>query len=187
MDHHLDIVVRPDTEFPAHQLMSALYAKLHRALVRLDTRHIAVSFPAVDTRAPSIGDRLRLHGQCNDLIALMQLDWLTGMRDHATVGTPLPVPADAQHRQLRRIQAKSSPARLRRRLMRRHDIDAATATQRIPDEAVELLRLPFIQLASASTGQTFRVFISHEAVQAHAVSGSFNAYGLSQQATVPWF
>ena len=33
MDHYVDIDVRPDPEFPVHQLMSALYAKLHRALV----------------------------------------------------------------------------------------------------------------------------------------------------------
>ena len=33
MDHYVDIDVRTDPEFPAHQLMSALYAKLHRALV----------------------------------------------------------------------------------------------------------------------------------------------------------
>ena len=187
MDHHLDIVLRPDPEFPAHQLMSALYAKLHRALVKLGATHIGVSFPDVDARAPTLGGRLRLHGQLDDLATLMQLDWLTGMRDHASVGTPLPVPADAPHRHLRRVQAKSSPARLRRRLMRRHDIDEATATQRIPDEAAELLQLPFIQLASASTDQTFRIFISHEAIQQQAVDGEFNTYGLSQRATVPWF
>ena len=187
MDHHLDITLRPDVEFPAHQLLSALYAKLHRALVRLDASHIGVSFPDVDTRAPALGQRLRLHGRRNDLTALMQIDWLTGMRDHANVGAPLPVPADAPHRHLRRVQAKSSPARLRRRLMRRHDIDEATATQRIPDEAAELLRLPFIQLASASTGQIYRVFISHEKIQQQAVGGTFNTYGLSQAATVPWF
>ena len=187
MDHHLDIVLRPDPEFPAHQLMSALYAKLHRALVKLGATCIGVSFPDVDTRAPTLGGRLRLHGQLDDLVRLMQLDWLTGMRDHASVGTPSPVPADAPHRHLRRVQAKSSPARLRRRLMRRHDIDEATATQRIPDEAAELLQLPFIQLASASTGQTFRLFIVHGPIVDEAQVGPINAYGLSQTATVPWF
>ena len=187
MDHHLDIVLRPDPEFPVHQLMSALYAKLHRALGALGATHIGVSFPDVDTRAPALGKRLRLHGLRDELTALMQVDWLTGMRDHAIVGMPVPVPAGAAHRHLRRVQAKSSPARLRRRLMRRHDIDEATALQRIPDKAVELLQLPFIQLASASTGQTFRIFIAHEAIQQQAVRGDFNTYGLSPRGTVPWF
>lgn len=187
MDHHLDIVVRPDEEFPAHLLMSALYTKLHRALVKLGTSHIGVSFPDVDNRLIAIGSRLRLHGQRNDLIALMQIDWLTGIRDHANVGAPTPVPANAQHRQLRRVQAKSSPARLRRRLMRRHDIDEATAVQRIPDGAAEFLQLPFVQVASASTGQTFGIFIAHGDVLLNSVPGDFNTYGLSQRATVPWF
>lgn len=188
MDHHLDIVLRPDREFPAHQLMSALYAKLHRALVKLGADDIGVSFPDVDTRAPALGERLRLHGQAQALTTLMQLDWLIGMRDHVHVAaSPTPVPANVQHRAVRRVQAKSSPARLRRRLMRRHGVDEAAATQRIPDGAAELLRLPFIQLASASTGQTFRIFISHAPVQSEAVGGVFNTHGLSHQATVPWF
>ena len=36
------------------------------------------------------------------------------MRDHIQVSTPLAVPANALHRQLNRVQAKSSPERLRR-------------------------------------------------------------------------
>ena len=187
MDHYVDIDVRPDPEFPAHQLMSALYAKLHRALVAQACTRIGVSFPDVDSQAPYLGTRLRLHGSLAALSALLESDWLTGMRDHVALIPPRQAPDTAQNRAVRRVQVKSSPERLRRRLIRRHAIDEQEARQRIPDESARLARLPFVHLRSTSTSQTFRLFIDHGPTQPGAVPGDFNAYGLSQGATIPWF
>lgn len=187
MDHYVDIEVRPDPEFPAHQLMSALYAKLHRALVAQKSMGMGVSFPGVDAQAPHLGTRLRLHASLAALSALLQSDWLAGMRDHVALTPPEPLPPAVQHRAVRRVQVKSSPERLRRRLMRRHSLDEQQARQRIPDESARLAHMPFVQLRSTSTGQSFRLFIDHGPVQPGAVPGDFNAYGLSQGATIPWF
>jgi CRISPR-associated endonuclease Csy4 len=187
MDHYVDIDVRPDPEFPAHQLMSALYTKLHRALVVQASTRIGVSFPGVDLQAPHLGLRLRLHGTLAALSTLLQSDWLAGMRDHLVLTPPRPVPATAQNRIVKRVQVKSSPERLRRRLMRRHGLNEQEARQRIPDESARLAHLPFVQLRSTSTGQTFRLFMDHGRMQAGVVPGNFNAYGLSQGATIPWF
>jgi CRISPR-associated endonuclease Csy4 len=187
MDHYVDIDVRPDPEFPAHQLMSALYTKLHRALVAQGRTDIGVSFPGVQAQAPHLGTRLRLHGKLAVLSALLDSDWLAGMRDHAVQGPPALVPLAAQHRAVRRVQVKSSPERLRRRLMRRQGIDEDAAHQRIPDKAARLAHLPFVQLRSTSTGQSFRLFIHHGPLQPVATAGGFNAYGLSLEATIAWF
>ncbi len=187
MDHHVDIDVQPDPEFPAYQLMAALYAKLHRALVAQNSTRIGVSFPGFGLQAPHLGTRLRLHGDLAALSALLAGDWLAGMRDHVTLTQPNRVPETAKHCAVRRVQVKSSPERLRRRLMRRHNLDAQEAHQRIPDEAARLANLPFVQLRSTSTGQTFRLFIEHGPAQSNSMAGNFNAYGLSQAATIPWF
>ncbi len=187
MDNYVDIDVQPDPEFPAHQLIEALYAKLHRALVAHNSTRIGVSFPGFGLKGPHLGTRLRLHGELAALSALLASDWLAGMRDHVTLTQPNRVPATATHCVVRRVQVKSSPERLRRRLMRRHNLDAQESLQRIPDEAARLVDLPFVQLRSASTGQSFRLFIEHGPVQANPIPGDFNAYGLSQQATIPWF
>lgn len=190
MDHYLDIDLRPDPEFAPHQLMSALFARLHRALVADPSLELAVSFPRhrADLRAPHLGDRLRLHGSQAALNRLTAGDWLAGLRDHVAVAAaPAVVPPGARHRAVRRVQAKSSPERLRRRLMKRHGLDAEEARRRIPDEAAETLGLPFLHLRSASTGQVFRLFVEHGPIGAEPRPGRFNAYGLSQTATVPWF
>ena len=187
MDHYVDIDIRPDPEFPAHQLMSALYAKLHRALVARQGAGIGVSFPGFDSQAPYLGTRLRLHGEHAALSGLLESDWLTGMRDHVALTPAMRVPGIARYRTVRRVQVKSSPERLRRRLMRRQGIDEQQARERIPDASARFANLPFVQLRSTSTGQSFRLFIDHGPLQTNAVPGGFNPYGLSQGATIPWF
>ena len=115
MDHHVDIDVQPDPEFPAHQLMEALYAKLHRALVAHNSTSIGVSFPGFSLKGPHLGTRLRLHGELAALAALLASDWLAGMRDHVSLTQPTSVPTTAKHCAVRRVQVKSSPERLRDR------------------------------------------------------------------------
>lgn len=186
MGHYIDIHLRPDPEFPVHQLMAALYAKLHRLLVKVQASTIGVSFPGYKTVPATLGQTLRLVGPKADLTRLMELDWLKGMRDHTKIMPVAAVPADAAQRSLRRMQAKSSPERLRRRQMRRHGLTEEQARERVPDSAAELLNLPFVTLTSASTGQTFQLFLQLGPV-VNAQAGTFNAYGLSTSATTPWF
>lgn len=187
MDHYVDIEVRSDPEFPVNQLMSALYSKLHRALVAQGCARIGVSLPCMNVGVPQLGTCLRLHGELAVLSTLMASDWLTGMRDHVVIAQPVRVPDNAQYRIVRRVQVKSSPERLRRRQMRRHNLNEQEALERLPDESAHFTNLPFVQLRSASTGQSFRLFIDHGQVQSEAVAGEFSAYGLSQGATIPWF
>ncbi|MFC6841033.1 type I-F CRISPR-associated endoribonuclease Cas6/Csy4 [Xanthomonas theicola] len=188
MQHYLDLHLRPDPDTAAHHLLAALYARLHRGLVELDTTQIGVSFPGHDDTAPSLGSHLRLHGAESALERLMATPWLKGIGEHLSLSGVALVPAGSSHRQVTRVQAKSSPARLRRRAMRRHGWDAATAAERLPEAAAERLRLPFVTLGSRSTGQAaFPLFIRHGPLLPQARQGPFNRYGLSHEATVPWF
>jgi CRISPR-associated endonuclease Csy4 len=187
MDAYLEIRLLPDPEFVPTTLMNALFSKLHRGLVAHGGQSIGVSFPDVGKNGRSLGERLRLHGSKADLEKLMASNWLVGMRDHATASEIAQVPARAKQRVVRRVQAKSSPERQRRRLIARKGTSAEQAMQTIPDSAAERLNLPYLVLTSQSTGQQFRLFVEHLAVREQAVDGEFSAYGLSSTATVPWF
>jgi CRISPR-associated endonuclease Csy4 len=188
MDRYLEIRLLPDPEFPPATLLNALFAKLHRGLVEHGAGDIGISFPEAGNGRRTLGQRLRLHGSAAALEQLMQLNWLQGMRDHVEVGEHRATPKDAAHRVVRRIQAKSNPERLRRRLLKRNPgMDTQTAAQRIPDSAAAQLNLPFIALASSSSRQRFPLFIEHGPLQNEATSGPFSAYGLSPTTTIPWF
>lgn len=185
MDAYLELQLLPDPEFPPAMLMNALFAKLHRALVSHGEGRIGISFPDVGTG--QLGQRLRLHGQAGDLEKLMTSNWLQGMRDHLAAFAIRPVPDGAKHRIVRRVQAQSNPERLRRRLIRRKGIGEDEAREAIPDSAAQLLALPSLLVTSQSTQQQFRLFIEHLPVQAESSPGSFTSYGLSNEASIPWF
>ena len=187
MDYFVDIRVNPDPEFPANQLMSALFSKLHRVLVSTKQKNIGVSFPSFNLKPVHLGNCLRLHSDRSSLTRLLETEWLMGIRDHVSVADPAQVPINPEYRVVNRLQSKSNPERLRRRLMQRHDLDKQQAIERIPDDAACFLDLPFVQLRSTSTGQNFRVFINHGPIQSIASPGEYSAYGLSNCATIPWF
>lgn len=186
--HYLDVQLRPDPEFPATQLMSALFAKLHRALVARQETRVAVSFPGYSKVPPiGLGTNLRLLGPESVLGELRSSAWCSGMAEMVNIGLVLPVPQGALHRQLKRVQADSSAARLRRRAMKRHGLSEVEAEERIPEHARKRLKLPFVQLSSGSTGQRFRLFLDLLPPSPETLAGEFNAYGLSDQATTPHF
>jgi CRISPR-associated endonuclease Csy4 len=187
MDHYLEITLLPDPEFKSTVLMNALFAKLHRALCDLHSTGIGISFPGADPQRSVLGERLRLHGTFETLQSLMALPWLAGMRDHTVVEKPAPVPRAVTHRVVRRVQVKSNPERLRRRLARRKGLSEDDARRILPQEVGERSQLPYVTVKSRSTGQEFRVFIEQMPPVEQSAIGTFSLYGLSPVATVPWF
>jgi CRISPR-associated endonuclease Csy4 len=187
MRYHVDIRLRPDPEFPAHQLMSALFSTLHRTLSRAQTTTVGVSFPGYGVSPATVGETLRLIGLAADLDLLSDASWLSGLRDHTRLTPMKPVPTTAEARSLRRVQAKSNPERLLRRQLRRHAVAETEVRAKYEGLRGEQLRLPFISLASSSTGQPFKLFLKLGPAEESSQAGSFNAYGLSQTATIPWF
>ena len=185
--HYLDLTLLPDPEFSHAHLLGALVSKLHRALVQLRADDIGVSFPGHSLRPRTLGSVLRLHGPEAALAGLMASDWLRGMRDHLRQGAIAPAPADAQHRVVQRRQFKTSAERLRRRRMQRKGETADQAATAIPASVERQPTLPFVHLRSTSSGQPFALFVAHGPLAATPTPGTFNTYGLSQGATVPWF
>lgn len=187
MDHYIDITLLQDIEFSTPTLMGTLFIRLHRGLVNHGERDVGISFPDVDQSRQLLGQKLRVHGNQKSLNSLMANGWIQGMRDYVNISSLRPVPSEVKHLVVRRVQAKSSPERMRRRLMARKSINAEAARVAIPDNAAEKLNLPYVEIASLSTSQRFRLFIHHTTPGLVAVPGRFGSYGLSTHATVPWF
>lgn len=185
--HYIDITVVPDPETSVPQLLGALYGRLHQALVeqRFDT--IGVSFPRYSLNPRGLGNLLRLHGTDTDLKQLMANDWLKGMRDHVRMTEISAVPETANHRVISRRQFKTSAERLRRRRMRRKGETAEQARAAIPSDVERTPDLPYIRMTSASTRQSFCLFIALGPFRELPSVGRFNSYGLGGKTTVPWF
>lgn len=186
MDHFIDARLLPDPEFTAPLLMSALYNKLHRALASLQVENVGVSFPEYQLLPRTLGGILRVHGTQAALSDLMAAGWLNGMSDHIDPASIQAAPQPGEYLLVQRKQYKTNVDRLRRRRMRRKGDSWDQASTAIPDTAVQTPRLPFVNLRSQSTGQTFAVFIE-QTTRSQPTPGTFSNYGLSRSATVPKF
>jgi len=187
MDYFCDVTLKPDPDFVPAVLLNALFSKLHRALALQPNLSVGVSFPQYSLKPMTLGSKLRLHGTRSDLDSLFQQDWLTGMKDYIDCSEVAAIPQQHQHIRVRRVQAKSNPERLARRYAKRHGIDLDDARQKYQRMKPVKLHFPFLSLNSQSTGQRFTLFINQENILQYALPGEFNRYGLSQDATVPWF
>ncbi|AJQ97034.1 type I-F CRISPR-associated endoribonuclease Cas6/Csy4 [Gynuella sunshinyii] len=183
MDYYFDIRVLPDPEFKETILMNAVYAKLHRIIMKAGQGRTGLSFPEF---AKSLGAVMRVHGSAGDLDNLLTENWLQGLRDYTEVTATLPVPSGCKHRVVRRRQAKSAHNK-RKRLITKGWKTVEDAWQKYPEESSTLLKLPYAQFQSMSSKSMMRVFVEHGPLIEQPVNGVFSSYGLSQTATIPWF
>lgn len=184
MGHYIEIKVLPDPEFSLSLLMNALFAKFHRALVETGHGEVGVSFPQAQK---TLGDCMRLHGSQGALQRLMAINWLKGLTDYTSVTAIAAVPDNCRYRVVKRVQAKSSVERMYRRSVKKGWITIEEAEIRMSVGKEPQLKLPFVQLKSLSTGQSFRLFIQQGKILDTPVEGEFSAYALSCEATIPWF
>lgn len=184
MDHYIEIRVLPDPEFSEEMLMAALVAKLHRAMGQRGQGDIGISFPAHGMKP---GPVLRLHGTRPALSELETFTWRKGLSDYCLSSDIQPVPVVSQWRCVSRVQVKSSAQRLLRRSVKKGWLTEEEAQQRLLTMQEARTDLPWLNMRSLSTGQSFKLFIRHGDVLAAPVSGTFTTYGLSASATVPWF
>jgi CRISPR-associated endonuclease Csy4 len=186
MNYYIDFRILPDPEFPSSIIMNLLYNKLHKALVQTGNNNIGVSFPDFDNKRNQFGERLRIHGSDVHIKNLIANLSLAALMDHLRVGNVQEVPKRVSYVTVKRVQCKSSAERIRRRQIKRHQLSDEDALTRIPDSVQKQLTLPYVALKSESTGQSFRLFISQQSA-GNQIAGTFNAYGLSDNATVPMF
>lgn len=183
MDHYLDIRVQPDEEMRENELLNKLYSKFHKALFDLKATDIGVSFPEHHIK---LGRTLRIHSNEARLKELQQLNWLGGLSGYCKISGIQTIPAQVQYRTLSRVQSTMSTAKLNRLIKR------GTITEdRVKQYKAKMFGLgldnPYLELESASNGHRHRRYLTFGELQAVAVQGEFDFFGLSKTATIPVF
>ena len=195
MSHYQELTLLQHEEVPLYALWGKVYTQIHLALTELQaalgTGKVGVAFPEYrfDAEAQSghLGRKLRVFA--DDAAVLQQLNLAQHLRryaDYVQLSAVAAVPAEHGLACYARVQVKSGAERAARRLIKRHpELDYATELARLQALSVHSV-LPFIQLNSLSSKQSFRLFIAKsEAIAAQ--TGDFGTYGLSNSATVPDF
>lgn len=183
MDYYIDIKIKPDLDMRESTLMNLVYNKLHKALVKLKTEEIGVSFPNYQIK---LGRLLRLHGDKTNLHNLQNLNWLGGIAGYCKISDVKHVPATVKYRRVSRIRTNMSKSKLKR-LKRRNDVTLNKEKNYKAKMFSQGLDNPYLDLKSKSTEQKHRRFIHFGSLLDQPATGKFNSYGLSKVATVPWF
>ena len=184
MDHYIEFKLQPDPESSKSFLTNTLISKLHRTLSDLKATDIGVSFPNANNFA--LCGTVRLHSTKTRLGELMAIDWLGGMKGYCTISEIQQVPANCKHRTVGRLQPKMSKSKLNRLIKRGSISDTEASAYRRRQQDVKLDK-PFIQLTSLSNKNIYRRYITLGELLEYPEQGEFDQFGLSKEATVPWF
>lgn len=187
MDYYSEFSIRSDTDINIQYIMTAIYNKLHRKLAKRGLGDIGVSFPDASITQGYAGQKLRVHSSKSALEQIFSDGWAEIFRDYAHVSDIRPIPSQVVFRSIFRVQPKMKNLdRMRRRAMKRHGLTMIEAKLRIPDALEKQIDLPHVWLQSSSSGERFCLFFNFGPIDL-ARPGRFSAYGLSREATVPWF
>jgi CRISPR-associated endonuclease Csy4 len=183
MNHYIDVLIKPDAEMRENVLLNKVYTKLHKAFSELKSNDIGVSFPQYKIL---LGYVIRIHGSEKNLQSLQQCNWLGGLIGYCDVSTIQTVPEQVQYRTVSRIQTNMSPAKLKR-LLNRGTISEENIKQYKAKMFQKGLDNPYLELESTSNGQKHRRYIAFGDLVDQPSDGSFDHFGLSKTATIPWF
>jgi CRISPR-associated endonuclease Csy4 len=183
MNSYLDIILKPDAELREAELSSKVFTKLHKGLVTLKTNQIGISFPEVKVK---LGLIYRLHGDIDKLTELQELNWLGPLIGYCKVSDVLSIPNAVKYRNIKEKRSNLSSSTLRR-LIARGSIDKDGEKRYKIKMLSNSFDNPYLDILSSSTGQVYRKFFEFGDILAEPVDGSFDSYGLSKDATIPWF
>ncbi|XOV84730.1 MAG: type I-F CRISPR-associated endoribonuclease Cas6/Csy4 [bacterium] len=183
MDYYIDIRLKPDPEFNSTILMNAVFSKAHKALCHLHSVSIGVSFPRYKK---TLGDLMRIHGTAEALGKLQSLNWIGGMREYCEPSNIELVPTGAKFRVVSRKQTTMSNAKLNR-LLKRGTITGDQVNAYKAKMFNKGLDNPYIELKSGSNGHRHRRYLEFGPLLDNPVEGTFDQFGLSKIATIPWF
>ena len=183
MNYYIDVQLKPDAEMRENVLLNKVYTKLHKALVSMCSTDIGVSFPCYRIK---LGDVIRIHGSKENLSDLQASQWIGGLSGYCDVASISTIPEGAMHRMVFRKQANKTAAKLRR-LIKRDSIPNEKIKPYKAQMYAESLDNPYLELESSSNGFKHRRFIAFGELGGEAITGSFDQFGLSKSATIPWF
>lgn len=184
MDFYIDVTLLPDAEMPTNVLLNKVYTKFHKALFDLQANDVGVSFPETIV---TFGKVMRIHSDKSRLLELGNINWLGGLGGYCKFSEILPAPENAKFRCVSRWRSNMSESHVRRLVKRGSISQDELKRYKAKMFATQMTTLPFLELESASNGRFHRRYIQTSELLDHPVKGSFDYFGLSKIATVPWF
>ena len=195
MRYYQELTLLPNPEVNIHFLWSKVFQQIHLGFVERQDEQgsvsIGVSFPDYiqDGKFFLLGSKLRLFAPTQAVLEGFNThQWLARLTDYVHISSIRAVPEKISGYVIcQRIQPKTGKDRLVKRYMKRHQgVTPEQALEYYHSFSDEQLSLPFIQLQSLSSAQSFRIWIKQQQTM-QSIEGLFSCYGLSPTSTLPHF
>ena len=193
MNYYIEITLRPDAEVGLGFIWQKVYQQIHLALVEVkdsdEKVKVGVSFPKYGSKTFPLGDVVRLFGKTPDDLKALRLDfWLNRLTDYIAITDIKEVPQNVdKYICFSRKQPKMDFMTRVEKQAKRHGVSIEEALKHFKNyDKDNVLSLPFVNMQSLTWKQAFPLFIEKRD-SSLCVSGKFDTYGLSKQATIPWF
>lgn len=189
LTHYLELRAIAQIEIKQVDVINQIMQSLHQIFVT--TRgNIGISFPAYSANQRiGLGGVIRLFGSEQELQKVEETINLSSISDYVWMQAIMPLPSNvSSYLHLSRVRQKgqSDLRRAEKRLTAQDKWSQQVKNSMIEKWGSVILTYPHVQLTSKSTGQQFMLWIKQQKCK-QQVEGTFNAYGLSQTATVPDF
>ncbi len=192
MKFYLEITLLASVDVGLYFLWKKVYQQIHVAFVKLQNNDkkipIGVAFPEYNKEKSYLGNKLRLFAEDSVLLESLNIkQHLNSLTDYVHITNIREVPQGRikHYACFKRIQPKSSLARIARRKSKREAISFEQSLQALGNFQEQTTILPYIQIKSSSTGEDFYLFI--DCVFQDENKGFYSSYGLSSVHTVPIF
>lgn len=193
MKFYLEITLLPSVEIPIYFLWEKVYQQIHLALVEIQDAEgkvkVGLSFPEYDADQHKLGNKLRLLASTQkDLENLNIYKWLSRLTDYVHITGIRDVPEKiTDYALFKRIQTKSSNARLAKRKAKREGISYGQALQALSKHKEQTSKAPYIHIKSLSSDKRYRLIVDCVSIGQCGKKESFSTYGLSSNSSVPIF
>ena len=193
MKFYIEITLLPSVEIPIYFLWEKVYQQIHLALVGIQDAegkiNVGSSFPEYNADQYQLGSKLRLLALSQkDLEGLNIHKWLSCLTDYVHITSIRDVPEhSAGYAFFKRIQTKSSNARLARRKAKRGGMSYDQALLVLNKHKEQISKVPYIHIKSLSSDKRYRLMIACVETKQRGNTESFSTYGLSSKSSVPIF
>ena len=193
MKSYLEITLKPQPEILLYFLWEKVYQQVHLALVEIQDADgkvvVGSSFPEYDYDLHQLGSKLRLFAPSEENLESLNIQkWLCRLTDYVHITSIRDVPKNiTEYAFFKRIQTKSSNARLARRKAKREGISLDDALLALKKHKEQISKVPYIHIKSLSSDERYRLMIGCVGAKESSKMVNFSTYGLSSTSSVPMF
>lgn len=192
MQYYMDVTLLPCVDIGIHFLWEKVFQKIHIGFVESQNNAgevlAGIALPEYNEDKNQLGRKLRIFANEEAIFESLKIaERLKNFSDYVHITKTRLVPEGiTNYACYKRLQPKSNKERIARRLAKRKGIELLQARELLRGTKERMVKTPYINVYSKSSGKRFRLIIQRE-IRDQLVSEPFTSYGLSKTGTVPEF